>query len=126
MKHSSRLIIGCFILLTLGACQNNDLSLEPSDTISVKQTASGGEVGFITDIDFIEKLTIKLNQADTASVSNLDLPSPDYSIAFLSNDEVIQELGYYEEDRSFGGVIGRYLDPVEGIHLAVLLELPID
>ncbi|MBM7838298.1 hypothetical protein JOC54_001554 [Alkalihalobacillus xiaoxiensis] len=90
------------------------------------QASTGEEIAVIKDADFIKNLANELNQADTASVSNLDLPSPDYSIAFLSNDEVIQELGYYEEDRSFGGVIGRYLDPVEGIHLAVLLELPID
>ena len=67
----------------------------------------------ITTIDdgaVIDKLTKKLNRANTSSTANMDYPLPDNRLLFFSNEnKSIFEIGYYHDIVNLG-VRGRYLD----------------
>ena len=54
----------------------------------------------------------------------MDIPNPEYRLLFLdSQDNIIQDIGYYIEEKDFG-VVGRY--NASDKHLSVTTELPID
>ncbi|MCZ0701679.1 hypothetical protein J2T56_000112 [Natronobacillus azotifigens] len=121
MKKITGLLILVVILLV--ACGSNDLFDNPVTEIEVRSWEDRERIGVIDDEEFIEGLVEELENANTATTANLDVISPDYHLVFFHNDEVIKELGYYEQEKNFGGVTGRYIDFPSGDHYGVTTEL---
>lgn len=126
-KTGQLLFIALLSLIMLTGCQSNDLFGDEADnvaSIEVRTYDSDELVTTITDVSFIETLVQELESANSASTANMDIPNPDYRLLFMDSDDmVIQEIGYYTEEKDFG-VVGRYL--ASDLHLAVTTELPIE
>ncbi|WP_243357350.1 hypothetical protein [Bacillus litorisediminis] len=81
------------------------------------------QIAEITDHDFIQKLTNELTNADCSSTANMDFESPDYKLVLKNGEEVVYEMGYYQDAMNLG-VIGRYWDYQKDCIYAVTLKLP--
>lgn len=125
MRYVLLVLLFSLVIFTLPACSQNGLFDDTISTIEVQDEESGETIERIRDEAFINDLTMELENANTTSIANIDLPHPDYRVIFLNEDNPILELGYYLEDKNFSGISGRFVDMNEGLHYGVDMELPI-
>lgn len=120
MKSRSSLIIIIILILFSTGCSKNNLNISKKVTeIEVVNWDTEEFVASIKDEEFIKELIDKLNNAETESTANADMPMPDYKLYFKHNDEVIYEIGYYKNN-SFA----QYWDGEQ--YFEVFLLLPFD
>lgn len=100
--------VGIFLLFVLMGCQSQHLDLESGITeIEVYKWDEEAIVTTIEDQTVITEVVKELNRAGTSSTASMDLPLPDYKLHFKKNDQVVFEVGYYQEVKEFGRE-GRY------------------
>lgn len=126
-KRLTLSFIGIIVSMVLAGCRSNDLfgeDLENITSIEIRDSDTEEIVTVITDSSIIDPLVDELEHADSSSTANLDIMLPEYRLLFLDSEEnVIQDIGYYREEKEFG-VVGRYL--TSDRLLAVTTELPIE
>mgnify|MGYP005750337387 CR=1 FL=1 len=93
--------------------------------IEVLDWLSNEKVAKVTDQVFINNLIKELSSSDSRSTKAIELGNPDYKLYFISDGEVIYELGYFNESVT-SGVISRYWDYQKDGLYEVNLQLPID
>ncbi|WP_096155690.1 hypothetical protein [Bacillus sp. FJAT-45066] len=93
--------------------------------IEVVDWLSNEHVAKVTDQDFINNLVKELSSSDNHSTKAVELGNPDYKLYFISNGEVVYELGYFNESVT-SGVISRYWDYQKDGLYEIILQLPID
>jgi len=125
MMHQRIFILVIFVAISLSACSQNELFDDTISTIEVQDKEIGEMKEIIKDEAFINNLTTELENANTASIDNLDIPGPDYKVIFWDEDSNVLELGYYLEEQNFSGLSGRFIDMDKGVHYGVETELPI-
>ncbi|GGP13274.1 hypothetical protein [Oceanobacillus neutriphilus] len=117
----------CVTLFSLAACQQNDLfNDETLTSIEIQKWKDEAEINTIIDEALINNLIEELESANSSSTSDIDIPNPDYRLLFFNGDRIVQELGYYIEEKDFNGTTGQYIDMETGNHFGVTAELPID
>ncbi|MFA9556670.1 hypothetical protein ACERII_05135 [Evansella sp. AB-rgal1] len=68
---------------------------------------------------------MNLSNADSLSTANMDFANPDYKLVFISREEVVYELGYYNNSMNLG-IVGRYWDFQKDGLYGVTKKLPIE
>ncbi|WP_100334141.1 hypothetical protein [Bacillus alkalisoli] len=93
--------------------------------IEVVDWLSNEHVAIVTDQDFINDLIKELSSSDNRSTKAVELGNPDYKLFFISNGELVYELGYFN-DSVTSGVISRYWDYQKDGLYEVIHQLPIE
>ncbi|MFD1450046.1 hypothetical protein [Oceanobacillus sojae] len=117
----------CIAMISLVACrqQNELFNNENITSIEIQNWDNDELVSTVTDEALINDLIEELESANSSSTANIDIPGADYRLLFSNDDKVVQELGYYIEEKNFNGTTGQFIDMEAGNHYGVTKELPV-
>ncbi|WP_017472950.1 hypothetical protein [Amphibacillus jilinensis] len=126
MKRLSYALLFVFLNLVLIGCQQHELFDQEITSIDILTWDDQEHVDELTDPDLIAELTGQLETSESASTDNLDIPYPDYFLRFNHQEQTIQELGYYNEEKTFNQVRGQFINSESGELYNVSIDLAID
>ncbi|MBM7541998.1 hypothetical protein [Amphibacillus cookii] len=126
MKRLNYALLFVFLNLFLFGCQQHELFDQEITSIDILTWDDQEQVGKLTDPDFIAELADHLETAESASTANLDIPNPDYLLRFNHQEETIQQIGYYNEEKTFNQVTGQFINIESSELYNVSIDLAID